>query len=301
MEDEKEKSQEQIEKKDQSESLSEADADRIFNEATGEAAPEDGSGAQGTPETGAAQEEKQTLTEEKQSIGDQEESREESSEILKKRLQDTQKWGHEVSQELAKLKKELEDFKTTVAAEAKKKEIEIVPENVKTFYEDYPDFADAVQYEAKKLLSNTLGDVDIKQVSGMVQQAEAQREFERRVMYGSVDGEGNLIDGHPDAYRVMISPDFKAWVDDQAKTNPNLLDVDDPVKAIGIISRFKEHVAQTAAKKHDEQNRNAATKVREFLSGAVPMGTSGTTGGKSRSMDDEDPEKIFNKAAGIKG
>lgn len=291
MEDEK-KDQEQREEQVQSEKPEEVDADQIFSEAIGEAPEVDGKD-QGTPEEKPA-----VAPEEKPAEGkDEAPPREEDPETLKKRLADTQKWGHELSGEVAALKKKIEEIEATSKA-AEKAKADEVPENVKSFYEDFPGFSDAVQYEAQKLLRNTLGDVDVKALHESFRQQEGQRAFERQVVGGFYDSSGQFVEGHPDAYRVMASPEFKSWADEREKAMPGFLGESDPSKAIQIISQFKEHSAKQAAAKHDAALAAKASQVEEFASGGVPQGNKGATG--KTKADDDDPESIFNKAAGIK-
>jgi hypothetical protein len=286
------KDQEQREEQVQSEKPEEVDADQIFSEAIGEAPEVDGKD-QGTPEEKPA-----VAPEEKPAEGkDEATPRDEDPETLKKRLADTQKWGHELSGEVAALKKKIEEIEATSKA-AEKAKADEVPENVKSFYEDFPGFSDAVQYEAQKLLRNTLGDVDVKSLHESVRQQEGQRAFERQVVGGFYDSSGQFVEGHPDAYRVMASPEFKSWADEREKAMPGFLGESDPSKAIQIISQFKEHSAKQAAAKHDAALAAKASQVKEFASGGVPQGNKGATG--KTKADDDDPESIFNKAAGIK-
>lgn len=286
------KDQEQREEQVQSEKPEEVDADQIFSEAIGEAPEVDGKD-QGTPEEKPA-----VAPEEKPAEGkDEAPPRDEDPETLKKRLADTQKWGHELSGEVAALKKKIEEIEATSKAAEKAKADEI-PENVKSFYDEFPGFADAVQYEAQKLLRNTLGDVDVKSLHESFRQQEGQRAFERQVVGGFYDSSGQFVEGHPDAYRVMASPEFKSWVDEREKAMPGFLGESDPSKAIQIISRFKEHSAKQAAAKHDAALAAKASQVKEFASGGVPQGNKGAMG--KTKADDDDPESIFNKAAGIK-
>lgn len=292
MDEEDKKDQEQSEEKTQSEQTEEVDADHVFAEAIGEAPEVDGKD-QGTPEEKPA-----VAPEEKPAEGkDEAPPREEDPETLKKRLADTQKWGHELSGEVAALKKKIEEIEATSKAAEKAKADEI-PENVKSFYDDFPGFADAVQYEAQKLLRNTLGDVDVKSLHESFRQQEGQRAFERQVVGGFYDSSGQFVEGHPDAYRVMASPEFKSWADEREKAMPGFLGESDPSKAIQIISQFKEHSAKQAAAKHDAALAAKASQVKEFASGGVPQGNKGATG--KTKADDDDPESIFNKAAGIK-
>lgn len=291
MEDEK-KDQEQREEQIQSDKPEEVDADQIFSEAIGEAPEVDGKD-QGTPEEKPAVAPEEKPAEKK----DEAPPREEDPETLKKRLADTQKWGHELSGEVAALKKKIEEIEATSKAAEKAKADEI-PENVKSFYDDFPGFADAVQYEAQKLLRNTLGDVDVKSLHESVRQQEGQRAFERQVVGGFYDSSGQFVEGHPDAYRVMASPEFKSWADEREKAMPGFLGESDPSKAIQIISQFKEHSAKQAAAKHDAALAAKASQVKEFASGGVPQGNKGAMG--KTKADDDDPESIFNKAAGIK-
>jgi hypothetical protein len=96
----------------------------------------------------------------------------------------------------------------------------------------------------------------------------------------------------------MASPEFESWAEERDKASPGFLNVSDPFKAIGIISQFKEHSAKQAAAKHDAALAAKASQVKEFASGGVPQGNKGATG--KTKADDDDPESIFNKAAGIK-
>ena len=286
------KDQEQREEQVQSEKPEEVDADQIFSEAIGEAPEVDGKD-QGTPEEKPA-----VAPEEKPAEGkDEAPPRDEDPETLKKRLADTQKWGHELATQLSDLQKKIDTIEAREKEAAKAKADEI-PENVKSFYDDFPGFADAVQYEAQKLLRNTLGDVDVKSLHESFRQQEGQRAFERQVVGGFYDSSGQFVEGHPDAYRVMASPEFKSWADEREKAMPGFLGESDPSKAIQIISQFKEHSAKQAAAKHDAALAAKASQVKEFASGGVPQGNKGATG--KTKADDDDPESIFNKAAGIK-
>jgi hypothetical protein len=286
MEDEK-KDQEQREEQVQSDKPEEVDADQVFSEAIGEAPEVDGKD-QGTPE-------------EKPAVKPEEEKEEappkdEDQETLKKRLADTQKWGHELSGEVAALKKKIEEIESA-KRETERAKADEIPENVKSFYEDFPGFSDAVQYEARKLLRNTLGDVDLKQIQDSLQRSEGQRQFERLVVHGVYDDSGKYVDGHADAYRVMASPEFRSWADEREKVSPGFLDVAEPLKAIEVISQFKEHMAEAGARRRDEDLKSDAARVKEFASGGVPQGN--RAGGDRKTNDDEDPEKIFGRAAGV--
>lgn len=292
MNEEEKKDQEQREDQIQSEKPEEVDADQVFAEAIGEAPVVDGKD-QGTPEEKPA-----VKPEEKPAEGkDEAPPRDEDPETLKKRLADTQKWGHELATQLSDLQKKIDTIEARDKEAAKAKADEI-PENVKSFYDDFPGFADAVQYEAQKLLRNTLGDVDVKSLHESFRQQEGQRAFERQVVGGFYDSSGQFVEGHPDAYRVMASPEFKSWAEERDKASPGFLNVSDPSKAIQIISQFKEHSAKQAAAKHDAALAAKASQVKEFASGGVPQGNKGATG--KTKADDDDPESIFNKAAGIK-
>jgi len=292
MNEEEKKDQEQREEQIQSEQTEEVDADLVFAEAIGEAPEVDGKD-QGTPEEKPA-----VKPEEKPAEGkDEAPPRDEDPETLKKRLADTQKWGHELATQLSDLQKKIDTIEARDKEAAKAKADEI-PENVKSFYDDFPGFADAVQYEAQKLLRNTLGDVDVKSLHESFRQQEGQRAFERQVVGGFYDSSGQFVEGHPDAYRVMASPEFKSWAEERDKASPGFLNVSDPSKAIQIISQFKEHSAKQAAAKHDAALAAKASQVKEFARGGVPQGNKGAMG--KTKADDDDPESIFNKAAGIK-
>jgi len=288
------KVQEQGEEKVQSEQTDEVDADLVFAEAIGEAPEVDGKD-QGTPE------EKPAVASEdepaKETPKEEEAPKEDDAETLKKRLADTQRWGHDLATQLSELQKKIDTIEAR-DKEAERAKANEMPENVKSFYDDFPGFSDAVQYEAKKLLRNTLGDVDIKSLYESFRQQEGQRFFERQVVGGFYDDSGSFVDGHPDAFRVMASPEFKVWADEREKASPGFLNESDPRKAIQIISQFKEDSAKQAAARHDAALADKASQVKEFASGGVPQGNRGATG--KTKADDDDPESIFNKAAGIK-
>ena len=294
MNEEEKKDQEQHEDQIQSDKPEEVDADQVFAEAIGEAPVVDGKD-QGTPEEkpAVAPEDKPA----KETPKEEEAPKEDDAETLKKRLADTQRWGHDLATQLSELQKKIDAIETR-NKEAERAKADEIPENVKSFYDDFPGFADAVQYEAEKLLRNTLGDVDIKSLHESFRQQEGQRAFERQVVGGFYDSSGQFVEGHPDAYRVMASPEFKTWADEREKATPGFLNESDPRKAIQIISQFKEHSAKQAAAKHDAALADKASQVKEFASGGVPQGNRGATG--KTKADDDDPESIFNKAAGIK-
>jgi len=210
---------------------------------------------------------------------------------LQKALSDTQAWATRMAQELAELKKS--QPKPQVPPDPPPPAADDMPAEIREFYEDYPDMQKAVQFEAEKLIKTRFGDFDPAAVSS-VKDALAQADFEKRVVTGFSTPEGQWIDGHPDAYKIMATPDFKAWWTLEIGKNPTFGMVSDPRNAIDIMTRYKTEKAAAAASLHDQQQKLPAEQMKEFASGSVPPGTNVSRPSKK---SEESPDEIFNKHA----
>lgn len=259
------------------------DAEAIFNEAaTGETASGE-SGQPGTPVEPEVKEESKGEAPEKI----EEPKEEDDPEKLRQRLSDTQRWGHEQSERVKQLEAENATLKEQRSADKK----EEIPEELKRFYEDYPEFRKAVELESKRIFNERFGDTDINQLRSLpqeVQRASAQAAFDVAVLGGYQMDDGAWMDGHPDALRIIADPKFKEWATGKKVDSGK---VTDPRDAIRIIGEYKSDMAKASVAAHDVKNTKA-DQMKQLASGAPPKGSK-RSDGESRKAVEDDPEKIF--------
>jgi hypothetical protein len=233
---------------------------------------------------------------------------------LEKQVQDNKAWATRVAQENAALKKQSDEFKAHMEAEMKKLRDEMAaskkanpaeddtPQDVKDYLESDPVLRKAIQHEAQRLLAQRFGNIDLESlskitsmdfnsfvpgaVSSRIEEINAnitQMNFERAVVAGVRLDDGGYMKGHPDAYQVMASQDFKSWYEKESAINPALGAISTPVEAIGVLDRFKAHVAAASAAAANKTAQAEAMKT--MMSGAVEKGNNSSS---SRGSNDKD-------------
>lgn len=262
----------------------EVDAEALFNEAIGETE------AQAADESAVAEAEQEARPEEKPA----EEKKEDDPETLQKRLSDTQRWGHELSAKVAELEKTLSELKSR---QEQPKQEEELPEDIRVFYEEYPELPKAIQAEVERRLKAVTGGKDLANALKEIEDSRAQMSFERSVVNGVTGKDGQFVEGHPDAYRIMATQDFKSWLTEETKKDPKVADTMDPIEAIGILSRYKEEKTKAATAVQKTAQQEAAAQMKEFASGGVPQGNRGRA--SPRKAQEDDPERLFELGAGI--
>ncbi len=257
--------------------------EELFNEAFDEAGKEASAGSEITPEVQPKKEEVKPLEEKKE--GAPIPTPEERIASLEQQLTDTKGWGTKNATEVAELKREIVELKKSAE---KSPEEEPVPEDLKSFYDDYPEFKKAVEWEAKRL---TKGLVTSQTVTPEIQGVIGQISFDQAVMFGYA-GEEGWVEGHPDSARIVHSKEFTDWAGKE-KIDPNT--VKDPKEAIKIISRFKEAKVKGAFSEHDKEKAKEK-KEREEAAAANISSTKGGGGGKGKS-DPNDYDGAWDEAA----
>jgi len=216
-------------------------------------------------------------------------------ETLEKSLEDTKKWGTERATEAANLKKEIEALK------AKTPEPEPEPsDEIKQLYEDYPEFKKAVEFEVKRLVKQGGGtggpapEIQNKVIGEMIN-GLSQISFAQGIMFGVEDGpEDNRkwVDGHPDGIKIIRSKEFKDWIEKE-KIDTTTEEFNNPLKAIEVISKFKEAKVKGALNAHDKETALEKKEKREAAGATVSTTKGGRTGG---GVDKDDYDGAFAEA-----
>ena len=199
---------------------------------------------------------------------------------LKKQLEDTKRWGTESATKVAELTKRLEVAEKKPVEKPAEEEI---PADIKAFYEDYPEFKKAVDFEVSQRLKGMTPGTPKEDVLAPVQAEIAQLRFERAVVNGGVDKDGNFIDGHPDAMKIVLTKDFKAWAEKEKVT-----EISDPIEAIKAICRFKETKVKEATREHDKKVGKEAEERKQAASASISSTKGGSRGSGSADKQDYD-------------
>jgi len=221
-------------------------------------------------------------------------------EALEKALIDTKTWATGLSERV----KALETPKPAPAKKAgdEPPATDEVPDEVKGFYADYPEAKNAILYEAGKLVKKQFGNLDPADVQKTVsdlQDTIGQNNFERAVVVGVVSQTGEWIPGHSDAYQVMANARYKTWFENERKINPTLDEINDPARAIDLLTRFKKETASAAASAHDKDQGLKAQDIKD-IAAAAPEGGAQTIGKKPKGDDEKTPEELFSQGANSK-
>ena len=289
------------------EEFTEEDAEAAFAEGLGETAPETPEGITGketAPEgseitddashPGAAG----TETPGDETKDGDELSKKPSYEDLEKQLRNTQTWAHGLTSTVAELKKKVDatDPPGTKTGGLDQSDDDM-PEEIKSYLEDYPEAKKAFEHLAKKMMGGLNPEEIQKVVTGMQEQL-GQANFEKAVVTGFMADGGQWKDGQPDAYKIMATKDYQDWFTAELVRDPTLNNISDPGAAIDVLTRYKTKKAGTAAATHDaDLGGDIAKDVKDIAAGGIKPGAS--TGPEARAKKDEDksPDEIFDEHA----
>jgi len=225
------------------------------------------------------------------------------AEKLKKQAEDNQSWATTMAQENATLKTDLETARKKPEIKPDESQDTLdggeVPEDLQGFYKDYPEFKDAVQFEAKRLFKETLGDLDVGKLKTTItglEQDISQERFNNVVLGGFFGEDGKYVNGHPDAFVIFKSPEWKTWMETEQKKDPNIGQIADPKEAIKFIGRYKADMAKGAAEIHDQDLKGKAKEMEENAAGSISSGAGGP-GGDEPKVDENDYEGGFEEEA----
>ncbi|HUV77073.1 MAG TPA: hypothetical protein VMW06_03340 [Desulfobacterales bacterium] len=288
------------------EEFTQEDAEAAFAEGLGETAPEtpdgttDAAAPEGSEITDDASQPGAAGTEtpgEETKDGD-ESSKKPTYEDLEKQLKDTQTWAHGLSETVVELKKKVDapDPKGTKPGETGQDDDDM-PEDIKSYLDDYPEARKAFEYLAKKQLGG-MGADEIKTTVTSIQGQLNQANFEKSVVTGFM-GEGNQwVDGHPDAYKIMSTPEYGAWFKAESQKDPTLGNISDPSDAIAVLTRYKTALAKSGAAAHDANlGGGMAQDVTDMAAAAVETGANAGPTDKPKTDEDKSPEEIFDEHA----
>jgi hypothetical protein len=172
---------------------------------------------------------------------------------------------------------------------------------VKEYLDDYPEAKPTIlhfaeQIVAKKLADMNLGDFgEIKSGLAKVHDELEQNRYETQVVTGIRQQDGTWLDGHPDAFKIMATPEFKEFWTSEAKLNPRIREYG-AAETIAFLHRFKKERAAAAAAKHDQGGSDAGRQLKDMASGAPESGTR-TTGARKKKDEEKSPEELFAEGA----
>jgi len=212
--------------------------------------------------------------------------KEEKIKSLEKQLNDTKAWGTQGAQKVAQLEAELTTLKKVAE---KPPEEEPVPEDIKSFYEDYPEFKKAVAFESKRLIKGMGLDAPKAQIPpetfAPLQSVIGQMGFDRAVMFGFNDETEGWIEGHPDGPRIVQSKEFEDWT---TKEKIEVEKITDPKEAIKIISRFKEIKVKGVLSIHEKETKKEKEERIETAGASIASTKGGPKGKGSINKEDYD-------------
>jgi hypothetical protein len=215
---------------------------------------------------------------------------------LEKQVSDNKAWATRVAQENAELKRKFDELERESAQTVVPKDPPAVPDDIREYYENDPKLKDVIAYEASRLLAERFGDFTPESMDNRFQgydNALAQLNFERGVTGGVLTDTG-YVQGHPDAYQVMSSQGFREWMAVETVKDPSAGSVNDPVVAIGIIDRYKAHVAAALSAAEAVKKDEQAGALKDMMTGAVEKGNAVPP----KAKKDPSPDEAFEE--GIK-
>lgn len=202
-----------------------------------------------------------------------------------KRFKDNQAAYTKSQQEKAELKKRLEELEAKQSEAAKSSSPESsagsgpeeMPDDVKTFLADFPEAQNAIIHLAKGLASKeikafqeSLGDIEsLKNVKAIQDEVHRER-WERAVVNGFIDREGNYVEGVPDYYRIA-APSNKEYWDWYSSKGYGACDPLDAIARLNEWKTIKEEnriAAETAER--DRQAAEKAAKAQEVMKAGLP-------------------------------
>lgn len=199
---------------------------------------------------------------------------------LEKRVKDNQAAFTKSQQELADLKKRLDDLNAKLEEKDKSQvqaAADVVPDNVKAFFDDYEGSQDAINFLAQSLAEKkikefreSLGDLDELKKVKEIQDAVKAEKWERSVVNGFIDSDGNYIAGVPDFYRI-VAPSNKEYWDWYEKKGYGLCEPADAIARLNEWKMTKEEqrlIAETTER--DRAAAEKATKAQEVLKASLP-------------------------------
>lgn len=111
-------------------------------------------------------------------------------------------------------------------------------EDVEKIFQEYPEFARLSTIIARKTLEKNTSELTTK-----VQQLEEERRKERMEM-----GKTIFSTAHPDAKKIVNSPEFKTWLGKQSTRIKELVNSEDVYEAIEGMNLYKAHAGIAATK-----------------------------------------------------
>ncbi len=199
---------------------------------------------------------------------------------LEKRVKDNQAAFTKSQQELADLKKRLDDLNAKLEDKDKSQAqavADVVPDNVKAFFDDYEGSQDAINFLAQSLAEKkikefreSLGDLDELKKVKEIQDAVRAEKWERSVVNGFINADGNYIPGVRDFYRIAAPSNKKYW-DWYGKKGYGPCDPGDAIARLNEYQMIEEEERLTSeTAERDREAAEKAAKAQEVLKASLP-------------------------------
>jgi len=205
---------------------------------------------------------------------------------LKKQIEDNKAFATRVAQENARLRDELK-AKDKPAA---KDEPEELTAEEQEYLLDYPEAEKVINRLVAQGVKQALGGADLGQLGQIptLRMELEQSRFNNAVIGGTHGPDGEWVDGHPDTFKVMRSPEFATYLQEKRQADP-AFDIADPVETIKFIGSFKAATAKAAqaASVANKAAQRAADKAA--LAGGITTGSGSglPAGAKTNQSFDE--------------
>lgn len=194
-----------------------------------------------------------------------------------KRAKDNQAAYTKNQQELAALKKQMEELSAKLETVGKQPDPEPqMPDEVREWIEDNPGSQKAIEHLSEllaekklKALQESLGDLDrLNQIPSLQEQMNQER-WERAVVFGFIDPEGNYVQGVQDYYRIAAPSNKKYWDWYEKKGYGPC----DPADAISRLNEWRaieeEHRIAADTAEQDRIAAEKAAKAQEVLKAGI--------------------------------
>ena len=183
-----------------------------------------------------------------------------------KRFKDTQGAFTKSQQELAEIKKTVDDLKAT-DDKGKEKKPDELPEAVKEFLDDYPELKDYIDH--KFTGSATEDDAATKEELDKLRAEIGQSNYDTALIGGFIGEDNAFVKGHPDAWEIMATPEYTDFHKEATKAKDPLLQSSNPADGIKFITKFKEEVLKKGTAAHDEKTAKEKEDADKALESAA--------------------------------
>lgn len=221
-----------------------------------------------------------------------------SVESLTKALNDTKKFAAKLQDDIATLKRQIEESKKPGASEEEKKAAQTATTDLKTvvekIYADYPELKEVFDPLLGKIgtLETALTQLDAKAKETDAKTAETEAQAKAKAKFDK-EVKPHIVKVHADFDEIVLGEAYWTWAD---KQRPGLKYAatcsDDPEDIIHAITEFKKSsLYKEEIEKTKKEQQDGKEKKVNGLQGALRGGSSGAPrSAKQGEVDDYDAE-----------